>query len=297
MKKLLPLLLLCFVTTAQAADRVKVVTTLPVFASIAQEIGGERIDIDSLAPPNKDPHFLDAKPSYVVKLNRADVLIEGGMGLENGWLPPILMQARNAKVMPGRAGYVNLATGIAPLEIPTAAGRALGDVHPAGNPHTWLDPRNIKIMAVNIQKHLIEVDPAGRAHYQANLRAFLQRLNDKISDWEKRGRQLKGVAVLTYHKSLSYFSKWIGITIVDTIEPRPGIPPSSRRADKLLQKIPSWQIKAVIAEPFYPKKLPRYIAEKGGIPLLIVETDTGDQGIHNYFDLMDRLIDQLIQVL
>lgn len=297
MKKLIIIFLMILSSSVHAADKLNVVATLPVFASIAQEIGGDRIETHSLAPSNKDPHFLDAKPSYVVKLNRADVLIEGGLELEVGWLPPILMQARNAKIMPSRDGYVDLSIGIQPLEVPTAAGRALGDVHPRGNPHTWTDPRNVKIMAVNIKKSLSLVDPEGDSYYQDRLRTFMGRLNEKIKEWEMKGASLKGKPVVTYHVSFSYFAEWIGLNVVDTIEPRPGIPPSSRRADKLLGKIPSLGVKAIVAEPFYPQKIPQYLSQKSGVTLLVLETDTGMHGIETYFDLMDHLIDELSKVL
>lgn len=297
MKKLFLLLSLLLIPLNLQA-KVNIVATLPVFGSLAEEIGGDRVNITSLARGNQDPHFLDAKPMYAVALNKADLLLQGGLELEVGWLPPVLNQASNSKIMPGSSGNVNLSQGITALEVPkTLLDRSMGDVHPLGNPHMWLDPRNAKLMAANIYQHLVQVDPEGKSYYEGRFQDFLNRMNAKMQVWDKKIAPFKGKDVLTYHKSLSYFVNWTGLNVVATIEPKPGMPPSSSRVDEIIKLLPNYKVKAILVENFYPKKIPEYLSQKTGIPLLDLPTDTGEEGIKTYFDLIDHLIDALQKVL
>jgi len=278
--------------------KVNIVATLPVFGSLAEEIGGDRVSVTTLARSNQDPHFLDAKPMFAVALNKADLLLQGGLELEIGWLPPVVNQSGNGKITAGAPGNVNLSQGIRILEIPkTLVDRSMGDVHPLGNPHTWLDPRNAKLMVANIYQHLIQVDPEGKSYYEDRFKNFLTRLNEKIKVWEKDTLSFKGKDVVTYHKSLSYFTDWVGLNIVTTIEAKPGIPPSSGRVDEILKMLPNYKVKAILVENFYPKKIPQYLSEKSGIPMLNLPTDTGEEGIKTYFDLIDHLIGEIKKVM
>ena len=300
MKKIFLLLTLLFIPliSMTAAAKVKVVATLPVFASLAEEVGGDHVEVASLARGNQDPHFLDAKPTFVVKLSQADLLLHGGLELEIGWLPPILVQARNPKIVPNTTGNVNLSRGLAILEIPqTKVDRSMGDVHPAGNPHFWLDPNNAKIMAVNIGQHLSEIDPQGKSYYDERLRKFIDRLNQKMAEWQRKTENLKGKQIITYHKSLSYLAGWTGLEVVATVEPKPGIPPSSRYVDELIDKAAQLKVKAILIESFYPQKLPQYLSQKTNIPLIVIPTDIGEEGIENYFDLMETLIRKISKVI
>lgn len=297
MKKIIITFLALFIPWTALA-KVNVVGTLPVFASLAQEIGGNRVSTTSLARGNQDPHFLDAKPTFVVTLNQADLLLHGGLELEIGWLPPILVQARNPKINNNTPGNIDLSRGLHILEIPqTKVDRSMGDVHPRGNPHVWLDPNNIKIMAVNITQHLSMIDPQGKNYYQDRLKQFIEALNKKINVWENETASFRGKQVITYHKSLSYLAYWTGLDVVATVEPKPGIPPSSRHVDELLDKIAALRVKAILMENFYPMKVPEYISQKSKIPLVMIPTDVGEEGIKNYFELMDHLIGQLKKVL
>lgn len=297
MKKLFILFSLLLIPLNLQA-KVNIVATLPVFGSLAEEIGGDRVNITSLARGNQDPHFLDAKPMYAVALNKADLLLQGGLELEVGWLPPVLNQASNSKIMPGSSGNVNLSQGITALEVPkTLLDRSMGDVHPLGNPHMWLDPRNAKLMAANIYQHLVQVDPEGKSYYESRFQDFLNRMNAKMQVWDKKIAPFKGKDVLTYHKSLSYFVNWTGLNVVATLESKPGIPPSSSRVDEIIKLLPNYKVKAILVENFYPKKIPEYLSQKTGIPLLDLPTDTGEEGIKTYFDLIDHLIDALQKVL
>ncbi len=297
MKKILFLFLLLLLPLTLFA-KVNIVATLPVFGSLAQEIGGDRVSITSLARGNQDPHFLDAKPMYAVALNKADLLLQGGLELEIGWLPPVLNQASNGKIMPGASGNVNLSQGITALEVPkTLLDRSMGDVHPLGNPHMWLDPRNAKLMVANIYQHLVQIDPEGKNYYEARFKDFLNRMNMKMQGWEKSIALFKGKEVITYHKSLSYFVNWSGLNVVTSIESKPGIPPSSSRVDEIIKMLPNYKVKAILVENFYPKKIPEYLSQKTGIPMLSLATDTGENGIQNYFDLIDHLIDAIRKVI
>lgn len=290
---IMSLLLLPF----SASAKLKVVATLPVFGAIAQEVGGDRVEVANLARGNQDPHFLDAKPQFVVALNHADVLIHGGLDLEIGWLPPILLQARNPKINPGEPGNVDVSIGVDVLEIPQGKiDRSMGDVHPRGNPHTWLDPRNAKVMAVNIYKRLAAVDPEGRQYYQDRAEAFVSGLNGRLHAWETQAAGLKGIKVITYHKSFSYLANWLGFEVVANIEPKPGIPPGSRHVDTLLDKIPGLGVKAILVESFYPKKVPEYLSTKAGIPYLLLPTDTDEYGIKTYAELIEYLVDRLKKI-
>ncbi len=290
MKKLL-LLALALLAPAMAQAKLKVVATLPVFADLAQEVGGDRIEVTALARGNQDPHFLDAKPTFAAELNRADLLVHGGLDLEIGWLPPLLVQSRNGKIQPGTPGDVNAALGIQVLEIPrTAVDRSMGDVHPLGNPHTWLDPRNGKLIAANIYQHLVRLDPEGKSYYEGRLKDFLARTDKKIAEWQPIIAGFQGKKIITYHKSFSYFVAWTGLEVAGTIEPKPGIPPSSRHVDELLKLIPAESVKLIVAESFYPKKVPAFLADKSGIPYLMLPTDTDDQGVQGYLELIDYLV-------
>jgi len=293
MKKLL-LLALALLTPTLAQAKLKVVATLPVFGDLTREVGGDRVEVTSLARGNQDPHFLDAKPTFAAELNRADLLVHGGLDLEIGWLPPLLVQSRNGKIQPNTPGDVNAALGIQVLEIPrVAVDRSMGDVHPLGNPHTWLDPRNGKLIAANIYQHLVKLDPEGKSYYEGRLKDFLARLDRKLADWQPVIDGFRGRKILSYHKSFSYFVAWSGLEVAGTIEPKPGIPPSSRHVDELLKQIPAQDVKLIVAESFYPKKVPAYLADKAGIPYRMLPTDTEDQGVRGYLELIDYLVREI----
>lgn len=297
MKKWL-LMLTMLLWPALAAAKVQVIATLPVFGALASEIGGERVEVKSLARGNQDPHFLDAKPSYVVALNKADLLIEGGLDLEVGWLPAILVQSRNGKIQPNADGNVNASKGLRILEIPGAkVDRSMGDVHPLGNPHAWLDPRNAKLIAANIFQQLAKLDPEGRPYYEGRLKDFLRRLDRKMAEWEPMLQKIRGKKAISYHKSFSYLADWTGLEIVANIEAKPGIPPSSKHIDSLLKIIPQQGVKAILAESFYPKKVPAYLSEKAGIPYLMLPTNTDEYGIAAYFELIDYLLREIAKAL
>ncbi len=298
-------LLLCFITILLLpsvdswAKTIHIVTTTEDLAAIARDIGGDRVSVDFIAKGVQDPHFIDAKPSYLLKLSRADLFVEIGLGLESGWAPTLLSGARNGRIQPGSPGYVRAADGIALLEVPTGrVDRSAGDVHGEGNPHYWLDPANGKAIALNISEGLLRIDPEGKAVYAQNLKRFTERLDAALLRWDAAMKPLEGEKVVTYHNSWPYFLKRFGIKAVDYVEPKPGIPPASAHLKQLIERIRAEDVKIIIAEPYFDQKVPNFLAEQSGARLVVLppSVSTGG-GIEDYFQLFDHLIDTLTKAL
>jgi ABC-type Zn uptake system ZnuABC Zn-binding protein ZnuA len=285
------------VTTAHAT--LNVVATLPDFGAIAQEIGGDKIKVTSIARGTEDPHFVDARPSYIRVLNQADVLLEGGAELEIGWLPPLLNGARNAKIQGDAPGHVILSRGIRLLELPTGpVDRSMGDVHPLGNPHYWLDPGNGKIIAGTLAETFSKLDPANAPHYEGNLKTFNERLDKKIAEWTKALEPYRGTKVVTYHKSLTYFLERFGFELAGTIEPKPGIEPSPSYVNALVPRLKSAGVKLILVEPFRPRKTPTIVAQSVGAKLVLLPAAVnGNEKVKDYFSLFDYDVAQITAAL
>ena len=292
-----PLLIALLPTTGHA--KLNVVATIPDFGAIAQEIGGDKIKVTSIARGTEDAHFVDARPSFIRVLNQADVLIEGGAELEIGWLPPLVNGARNAKILSDAPGHVILSRGIRLLEVPTGSvDRSMGDVHPLGNPHYWTDPGNGKIIANTLTATFSRLDPANAAFYQANLKKFDERIDQKLAAWTKALEPYRGTKVVTYHKSFDYFLDRFGFELVGTIEPKPGIEPSPSYINALIPRVKAAGAKLVMIEPFRPRKTPQYVAEAVGAKLLLVPTSVGgNEKVKDYFSLFDYDVAQITAAL
>src|SRR6266576_5200015 len=195
-----------------ASAQLRVVATTPDLAAVAKEIGGDRVNVVALAKPTEDPHFVDAKPSFIVTLNRADALIEGGAELELGWLPPLLENARNGKIAAGAPGRVVASEGIRLIEIPTSFDRSKGDIHSLGNPHFMVDPVSAKIVARNSASHLGQIDPKDAATYNSNLARFNSRIDSKLADWQKQLAPYRGAKIVTYHRDFIYLAQRFGLS-------------------------------------------------------------------------------------
>jgi zinc/manganese transport system substrate-binding protein len=296
------LLLISFILTANdASAKVKIVTSVPDFASIAGEIGGDKVDVLSLAKGYQDPHFVDAKPIYVTKLNRADILVYNGLDLEVGWLPVLVTGARNSKISTRNSeGNVDASVFIANiLELPTGPiDRSMGDVHPGGNPHYMLDPRNGIAVAKGIAEKLSEIDPENASYYEENYEKFAGLLDLKIKEWDKELAPYKGTEIVSYHKNLEYLSDWAGFKEIGFIEPKPGIPPTPSHVAALIKKMEQTDVKLVIASNYYPQKTPSLIAEKTGAAFLSIPTQVeGQDGINTYFDLFDAIVGEITAAL
>jgi len=282
-----------------ALAKLNVVATLPDFGAIAQEIGGDKIKVTSIARGTEDQHFVDARPSYVRVLNQADVLIEGGAELEVGWLPPLVNGARNPKILSDAPGHVVLSRGIQLLEVPTSpVDRSMGDVHPFGNPHFSVDPANGKIIASRLAETFSQLDPANAAYYRDNLKKFNGRLDQKMAEWKKLMEPYRGTKVITYHKSLDYFLERFGLDLAGTIEPKPGIEPSPSYINSLIPRLKAEGVKLVIIEPFRPRKTPEYVAQSIGAKLLLLPGSVGgNEKVGDYLGLFDYDIGQVVAAL
>jgi zinc/manganese transport system substrate-binding protein len=286
-----------FASFGSAAEaKLRVVTSLQDLASIAQSIGGDRVETFALAKGYQDPHFVDAKPSFVLQLSRADLLIVAGLELEIGYLPPLTDQSRNTKIHPGNPGYLDASVGCNVLQRPTTqVTRAMGDVHPYGNPHYWTDPENGRVAARAIAARLSQLDAAGSATYQKNLAAFEQRLTQKEAEWTAKMAPYAGTRVVTFHDSWPNFAKAFKLNIVGHVEPKPGIPPSPMHTLEIINLIQTQKVPVILVEPYFDKKTPDYIADKtGAVVVTLFPSVGGTPAIKDYFSLFDTDIDAFI---
>ena len=284
---------------ASAHAKLNVVATLPDYGAIAEEIGGDMVKVTSLAKGTEDPHFIDARPSFLRILNQADVLLEGGAEMEIGWLPALVNNARNPKILGDAPRHVLMAQGIPLLDVPLApVDRSMGDVHPAGNPHFAHDPANGRIMAAHLVEVFSKLDPANALLYEANLRKFNERLDQKLAEWARLMEPFRGTKVVTYHKSYEYFAARFGLEIVGQIEPKPGIEPSPTHINALIPRMKEAGAKLVMIEPNRPRKTPQYVADAIGAKLVIVPGMVGGhEKIKDYFSLFDYDVAQITAAL
>jgi zinc/manganese transport system substrate-binding protein len=284
---------------ATQAAKLNVVATLPDYAAIARAVGGDKVSVTSIARGTEDQHFVDARPSFVRVLNRADVLIEGGAELEVGWLPPLVAGARNSKILGDAPGHLILARRIQLLEVPTGpVDRSMGDVHPSGNPHFTLDPANGSIIASSIAETLGRVDPANAVYYEAGRDEFIKQLDVKLAGWARQLEPFRGTKVITYHKSFNYLLEHFGLELAGTIEPKPGIEPSPTHINALIPHAKEEGVKLVIVEPFRPRKTPEYVAGAIGAKLLLLPGSTeGNEKIKDYIGLFDYDVAKIVEAL
>ena len=282
-------LTLVFSTPAWAASKMKIVTSTTDLAEFASQVGGDRVEVESIARGYQDPHFVEAKPSFLLKLRRADLLIGVGLQLEIGWLPPLITQCGNPNVQVGARGYLDASQFAEVLEIPTTAvTRAMGDVHPFGNPHYWLDPQNGRRIAQGIEKKLAEMQPQDTAYFEQRLQDFNQRLTEAEKRWDAQMQPYRGRKVITYHRSWPNFLKRFGLISAGEIEPRPGIPPSPSHTVELIQLMRRENIKVILVEPYFDLKTPNSIARETGAPVVVMLPSVGgEKEVTDYFKLFD----------
>lgn len=295
------LILICalvgLVPLAQA--KLNVVATMTDFAAIAQEIGGDKVTVTSLAKGTEDPHFADARPSFIPLLNKADLLLEGGAELEIGWLSPVLNNARNAKILAGGPNNLRMSDGVRLLEVPTGPiDRSMGDVHASGNPHYYLDPANGKVMAAKIAEAFVRLDAPNAEFYRDNLRRFNERLDKKLAEWTKTLAPFRGTKVLTYHKSYDYFTERFGLEVAGQLEPKPGIEPSPTHINALIPRAKQLGVKLVLVEPFRPRQKAEFVAKSiGAKTLMLPDRVGGSREATDYFSRFDYLVDQIAKAL
>lgn len=281
-------------TGSPASAQLRVVATTPDLASVAREIGGDRVRVVALAKPTEDPHYVDAKPSHIVTLNRADALIEGGAELELGWLPPLLENSRNARISAGAPGRIVAAEGVRMLQIPTSFDRSKGDVHSLGNPHFLIDPVNVKIIARNIADHFAQIDPKSAATYRSNLARFNTKLDAKFADWQKQLAPYRGAKIVTYHKDFDYLAARFGLNIVETLEPKPGIAPSPAHLARVIGKMRAANARVILVQPYQSRRTAETVARQTGAVVLDIAQQPGARGSTvTYFDMMDNIVNTL----
>ena len=281
--------------SAAEAKKLNVVTATTDMAALAQEVGGDKIQVESIAKGYQDPHFVEAKPSFLLKLRNADLLIVVGLQLEIGWLPPLINQSGNPKIQVGAAGYLDASQFAEILDIPTGTvTRAMGDVHPMGNPHYWLDPDNGRRIARGIAGKLGEIDPPDTAYYQQRFQDFDQRLSAAEQKWDAAMKPYRGRKVVTYHNSLPNFAKHFGLKVIGYVEPRPGIPPTPSHTIELIGLMKRENCKIILVEPYFDLKTPQSIArDTGAIVVQYLPSVGGEKQVTGYFQLFDYDIDLL----
>lgn len=285
-------------TSTSVAKKLSVVATTPDLAALAREIGGDIVQVTALAKPTEDPHFVDAKPSHLVTLNRADVLIEGGAELELGWLPPLLDNARNTKIAAGAPGRIVASQGIRMLEVPATFDRSRGDVHALGNPHFMLDPLNVKIIVAQIADHFAQVDPTSAAIFRANLDRFNRTIDARFSEWRRQLEPYPGAKIVTYHKDFVYLAERFNLEIVETLEPKPGIAPSPAHVAKVIGTMRAEHARVIMVQPFQNRRTAETVARQTDAVVLDISQQPGAiPNTATYFELMDYLVRTLATAL
>jgi zinc/manganese transport system substrate-binding protein len=281
-----------------ARAELSVVTTTPDLAAIAAAVGGSRVRVKALALPTQDPHWVDARPNLALELSKADLLIVIGAELEVGWLPTLQVGSRNGKIQTGSPGYLDCAGLVALLERPVAkVERSMGDIHPTGNPHYLFDPRSAERVAVGIGKRLAELDPSGKSSYLELTQRFVKDLREARARWETKLLPVRGREVIAFHRSLVYLADWLGLQVVDHVEPKPGVPPSPSHVAELIQRAKARKIRAILQESWYPTGTSELVAKKIGAKLVRLPGSSNFQGGQGYIAFLDRVVTELAGAL
>ena len=280
------------------AAKIRIVTTLTDLADFTRAIGGDLVEIHSLATGVEDTHGIPMKPSFVPIMNRADLLIVVGFDLEHAFLPALLEASKNPRIQVGKPGYVNCSKGITPRDVPKSTDHSAGDVHPYGNPHYMLDPVLAKTAIENIYNALIAFAPQYQADFTRNRETCLTKLDAKIAEWEKETSPLKGVKFVSYHEQWNYFAARFGMSYFGTIELKPGIDPTARHIEELISTMKAEHVPIVVREPNFPEKVPRRIAEQARATMITLPIMPG--GVPNtdtYIKMMDYIVHTMVTAL
>jgi len=275
MKNIKNTLLLFTLLSSFGLAKTHVIASYPYLGKIVQAIGGDAVKVKVLASPKRDPHFIIPKPSLIPAIAKADLLVANGAGLEIGWLPPLLKSANNPKVRIGSQGFVDVSRAVHLIDIPKSVSRAMGDVHPEGNPHFDTDPHNILPIAKRITQKLSAIDASHKDLYAKNLQAFTQTWKSFLQSFDASMKQCKGKKVVQYHELYNYLLKRYGVKSVANIEPLPGIAPSSKHTLKLIQQIKTEHISTILQDPYHEKKTAKFIANKTGAKVVVLPHDVG----------------------
>ena len=298
MKQLFFAIALLLATAVRADAPLRVVTSIETFADLARRVGGEKVTVETLSHGYQDPHFVEAKPNLMVTLNRADLLVRVGLDLEIGWLPLLVQGSRNEKIQVGQPGDVDASTFIDVQDAPQVkVSRAMGDIHPLGNPHYWIPPVNAVRIAKGITEKLKQARPGDAAYFDAQFQKFLGELKGKAAGWDTRAKALAGLKVVTYHRSWIYVEGWLKLDDVGTVENKPGVPPSPDHLAQLIVLMREKGVKGLMVEDFYNRSIAEEVGEKAGAQVLSMPSDVGAKPeVKSYFDLVDTVLARLESV-
>lgn len=278
--------------------KLNIVTTVPDLAAIAQAVGGDRVEVVSLSLPTQDPHFVDARPHLMLKLNRADLLLLVGLDLETGWLPTLTTGARNAKILPGSPGYIDCSTFVELKEVPlTKIDRSMGDIHAGGNPHYLLDVDNVARIADGIALHMGKLDASAASLYRDNAKRFMEEARRRKMRWQEQFKPYRGTAIVEYHRSWIYLASFLGLRIVADVEPKPGIPPSASHVLHVMQTIRQEHVPLVLQEDFFSSRTAELIAQKTGASLVRLAIGTRFSEGETYFQRMETILEQIVSAM
>jgi len=282
-----------------AFANLSVATSLTDLASVAQFVGGKHVTARSLCRGYEDPHFVPAKPSLMKAIQHADVFVSTGLELDGGWLPLVLPGSRNPRIQPGTKGFVDASQGIDVLEKPTGTvSRAEGDIHPLGNPHYYADPKNLEIVADHLARVFSTLDPANAPDYEANAKAFDERMEKSLEKWEHQMAAHKGAPVVSYHRNFDYFDERFGLKLFGTVEPKPGIPPSPRHISELAESMKKAGVRVVVYQPYYKADAANGLAKRAGGVAVEVATEAGGlPGTDDVFSKFDALVSTMDRAL
>jgi len=283
---------------AYCKDVISVLTTTEDLKSITEAIGGAKVKVDSLARGYQDPHFVAAKPSFMMKAKNADLFMVIGLELEIGYEELIINGSRNQRIRIGQQGYLDVSEGVSLLEVPTTTkiDRSMGDVHPMGNPHYWLDPENVKIVAYNIANRLSELSPDNAQYFQGNLISFDKKIDEKMAEWNKKMVPFKGRKIAIYHRSWPYFVDRFGLVIACELEPKPGIPPSPAHLKEVIDIMKRDKVGVILMEVFYDEKPAQFVAGQIGAKVIVVPNSVGGtKEANDYIGLMDTIVNKLAE--
>lgn len=299
MKKLVGIFVLLAVGSslpAQAA--LKVLACEPEWAALVQELAGDKVSVYSATTALQDVHHIEARPSLIARARNADLVVCTGSELEAGWLPPLLRQSGNARIQPGAPGYLEASQFVSRLEIPKVLDRSLGDIHPAGNPHIHLDPHNIGKVAQVLRDRLAQLDPANAELYRTRTAAFLARWDAAIRRWEAEAAPLKGLSMVVYHKNMAYLNAWLGLREAGSLEPKPGVPPTTAHLADLVARMRAAPAKVIVYTAYNNPQAAQFLSARSKIPAVMLPyTVGGSDGAKDLFGLFDDTLARLLAVL
>jgi zinc/manganese transport system substrate-binding protein len=281
-----------------AFAQLKVLACEPEWAALVQELAADKVSVSSATTALQDAHHIEARPSLIARARNADLVVCSGSELEAGWLPLLLRQSGNERIQPGAPGYLETSQLVARLEIPKLIDRSLGDIHAAGNPHIHLDPRNIATVAQVLGDRLAQLDPANANGYRARTAAFLARWRDATRRWEVEAAPLRGLTMVVYHKNMAYLNAWLGLREVGSLEPKPGIPPTTAHLADLVARMQAEPAKAIVYVAYNNPQAAQFLSDRSKIPAVMLPyTVGGSERAKDLFGLFDDTLARLLEVL